>query len=90
MGIELEKNLSILYQEFIKLYDKILKENHIDTKNLQTFIDYSFLIKALKKEKEPLFNKIEYLLFDSKESEIEKMEHLLELYEKVKEMYNEK
>ena len=51
MGVELEKNLSILYQEFIKLYDKILKENHIDTKNLQTFIDYSFLIKALKKKK---------------------------------------
>jgi len=81
--------ISIIYKEFINLYKNILQKNNIKLLPTYTFLDYSDLMKINNKKDKLIFEKVEYLLFNSEDSKIDILESLMELYEKIRGKYYE-
>lgn len=81
--------ISVIYKEFINLYKNILQKREVKLLPTYTFLDYNDLMKINNKEDKYLFERVEYLLFDSEDSKIDILESLMELYEQIRGKYYE-
>lgn len=86
---EIINKISIIYDEFINLYKNILEKNNENILPTYTFLDYSTRMKIRNKEDREAFERVEYLFLNSKESKIDILESLMDLYEQIKGKYYE-
>ncbi len=86
---EIINKISIIYDEFINLYKNILKKNNENILPTYTFLDYSTRMKIRNKEDREVFERVEYLFLNSRESKIDILESLMDLYEQIKGKYYE-
>ena len=86
---EIINKISIIYDEFINLYKNILEKNNENILPTYTFLDYSTRMKIRNKEDREVFERVEYLLLNSRESKIDILESLMDLYEQIKGKYYE-
>lgn len=86
---EIINKISIIYDEFINLYKNILEKNNENILPTYTFLDYSTRMKIRNKEDREVFEKVEYLFLNSRESKIDILESLMDLYEQIKGKYYE-
>lgn len=86
---EIINKISIIYDEFINLYKNILEKNNENILPTYTFLDYSTRMKIRNKEDREVFEGVEYLFLNSRESKIDILESLMDLYEQIKGKYYE-
>ncbi len=86
---EIINKISIIYDEFINLYKNILEKNNENILPTYTFLDYSTRMKIRNKEDREVFERVEYLFLNSRESKIDILESLMDLYEQIKGKYYE-
>lgn len=86
---EIINKISIIYDEFINLYKNILEKNNENILPTYTFLDYSTRMKIRNKEDREVFERLEYLFLNSRESKIDILESLMDLYEQIKGKYYE-
>ena len=86
---EIINKISIIYDEFINLYKNILEKNNENIIPTYTFLDYSTRMKIRNKEDREVFERVEYLFLNSRESKIDILESLMDLYEQIKGKYYE-
>lgn len=86
---EIINKISIIYDEFINLYKNILEKNNENILPTYTFLDYSTRMKIRNKEDREAFERVEYLFLNSRESKIDILESLMDLYEQIKGKYYE-
>lgn len=86
---EIINKISIIYDEFINLYKNILEKNNENILPTYTFLDYSARMKIRNKEDREVFERVEYLFLNSRESKIDILESLMDLYEQIKGKYYE-
>ena len=86
---EIINKISIIYDEFINLYKNILEKNNVNILPTYTFLDYSTRMKIRNKEDREVFERVEYLFLNSRESKIDILESLMDLYEQIKGKYYE-
>lgn len=86
---EIINKISIIYDEFINLYKNILKKNNENILPTYTFLDYSTRMKIRNKEDREVFERVEFLFLNSRESKIDILESLMDLYEQIKGKYYE-
>lgn len=86
---EIINKISIIYDEFINLYKNILEKNNENILPTYTFLDYSTRMKIRNKEDMEVFERVEYLFLNSRESKIDILESLMDLYEQIKGKYYE-
>ena len=86
---EIINKISIIYDEFINLYKNILEKNNENILPTYTFLDYSTRMKIRNKEDREVFQRVEYLFLNSRESKIDILESLMDLYEQIKGKYYE-
>lgn len=86
---EIINKISIIYDEFINLYKNILEKNNENILSTYTFLDYSTRMKIRNKEDREVFERVEYLFLNSRESKIDILESLMDLYEQIKGKYYE-
>ena len=86
---EIINKISIIYDEFINLYKNILEKNNENILPTYTFLDYSTRMKIRNKEDREVFERVEYLFLNSRESKIDILESLMDLYEQIKGKYSE-
>lgn len=86
---EIINKISIIYDEFINLYKNNLEKNNENILPTYTFLDYSTRMKIRNKEDREVFERVEYLFLNSRESKIDILESLMDLYEQIKGKYYE-
>ena len=86
---EIINKISIIYDEFINLCKNILEKNNENILPTYTFLDYSTRMKIRNKEDREVFERVEYLFLNSRESKIDILESLMDLYEQIKGKYYE-
>lgn len=86
---EIIKKISFIYDEFITLYKNILQKNNEKILSTDTFLDYSTRMKIKNKKDREVFERVEYLFFNSEDSKIDILESLMDLYEQIKGRYYE-
>ena len=86
---EIINKISIIYDEFINLYKNILEKNNENILPTYTFLDYSTRMKIRNNEDREVFERVEYLFLNSRESKIDILESLMDLYEQIKGKYYE-
>ena len=71
------------------LFKNILEKNNENILPTYTFLDYSTRMKIRNKEDREVFERVEYLFLNSRESKIDILESLMDLYEQIKGKYYE-
>ena len=71
------------------IINNILEKNNENILPTYTFLDYSTRMKIRNKEDMEVFERVEYLFLNSRESKIDILESLMDLYEQIKGKYYE-